>query len=184
MTPPIILGILFIIIVIIYFNQYNSIKTAQNQIQNALSSLDALLIKRHDLIPNLISLLRQYMTHEKDTLEKITQLRQQPTTAPQAEYTQDNDLNRLVKSLMIQVENYPNLKANTQFTNLQYAWTEAEEQIAAGRRFVSAAITDYNNQISTFPGNIIAGSMNATTYQWQQATEAQRQNVNAEQLFK
>lgn len=183
MTLYILLG-LVVFFIIIYFAKYNSIKTAQNQIQNALSSLDALLIKRHDLIPNLVTLLRHYMAHEKNTLEKITQLRQQPTTSPQAEYTQDNELNKLIKTLMIQVENYPDLKANTQFTNLQYAWNEAEEQIAAGRRFVSAAITDYNNQISTFPGNIIAGSMNATTYQWQQATEAQRQNVNAEQLFK
>lgn len=183
MALYIIIGIAFLA-VLVYYTKYNSIKTAQNQIQNALSSLDALLIKRHDLIPNLVTLLRQYMAHEKETLEKITTLRSQANTAPQMEYVQDNELNKAIKGLMIQVENYPDLKANAQFMNLQYAWNEAEEQIAAGRRFVSAAITDYNNQISTFPGNIIAGSMNATTYQWQQATETQRQNINAEQLFK
>lgn len=183
MALYIIIAILFLA-VLVYYTKYNSIKTAQNQIQNALSSLDALLIKRHDLIPNLITLLRQYMAHEKETLEKITTLRSQANTPPQMEYVHDNELNKAIKGLMIQVENYPDLKANDQFMNLQYAWNEAEEEIAAGRRFVSASITDYNNQISTFPGNIIAGSMNAVTYQWQQASEAQRQNINAEQLFK
>lgn len=182
MALYIIIAILFLA-VLVYYTKYNSIKTAQSQIQNALSSLDALLIKRHDLIPNLITLLRQYMAHEKETLEKITTLRSQANTAPQMEYVQDNELNKAINGLMIQVENYPDLKANAQFMNLQYAWNEAEEQIAAGRRFISAAITDYNNQISTFPGNIIAGSMNATTYRWQQATETQRQNVDAGVLF-
>mgnify|MGYP003599760897 CR=1 FL=1 len=172
-----------ILLIWVYYSKFNSIKTAQNQISNSLSSLDALLIKRHDLLPNLITLIKQYMAHETDTLQKITQLRSQATPAPNAEYAQDSPLNKLVSGLMVQVENYPDLKANDQFLNLQYSWNEVEEQIAAGRRFVSASITDYNNQITTFPGNIIAGSMNAKPYEWQKATEVQRENINATNYF-
>jgi LemA protein len=168
---------------IVFLNKFNAIKSAQNQIQNALSSLDALLIKRHDLIPNLIVLLKQYMVHEKSTLEAITQLRQRPTTPPQAEYVKDNELNQQIKGLLVQVENYPELKANQQFNNIHFSWNEAEEQIAAGRRFVSASITDFNNQISTFPGNVIANMMNLQFHQWQKASESQQQNINANDLF-
>ena len=150
---------------------------------NALSSLDAFLIKRHDLIPNLITLLKQYMSHEKDTLEKIIQLRTQKTPSPKSEYTQDSELNKTMKNLMVQVESYPDLKANSQFSNLQFSWNEAEEQIAAGRRFVAASITDYNNIISTFPGNIIANMTGSEKYEWQRATSEQIQNINADKLF-
>jgi LemA protein len=173
-----------LLLILLAINISNRIKTSRNQIDNALSSLDALLIKRSDLIPNLMVLLKQYMSHEKSTLEQITSLRQQANTAPQAEYTKDNQLNQLVKGLMIQVENYPELKADKQFANLHHSWNEAEEQIAAGRRFVSAAITDYNDTISVFPNSIVANMHGAEKYQWQQATEQQRQNINAEDYFK
>lgn len=179
----IVLSISLILVVVFYSNYFNKIKTSRNQIDNALSSLDALLIKRHDLIPNLITLLKQYMSYEKDTLEKIVQLRMQKIPAPKSEYTQDSELNKTMKNLMVQVENYPGLKANSQFLNLQFSWNEAEEQIAAGRRFVAASITGYNDIITTFPGNIIAGMNGAEKYDWQRATSEQKQNINADKLF-
>jgi len=178
-----ILLILLIILILTGFLYFNKIKTSRNQIDNALSSLDAFLIKRHDLIPNLITLLKQYMSHEKDTLEKIIQLRTQKTPSPKSEYTQDSELNKTMKNLMVQVESYPDLKANSQFSNLQFSWNEAEEQIAAGRRFVAASITDYNNIITTFPGNIIANMTGSEKYEWQRATSEQIQNINADKLF-
>jgi LemA protein len=88
-----------------------------------------------------------------------------------------------MKNLMVQVESYPDLKANSQFSNLQFSWNEAEEQIAAGRRFVAASITDYNDTISTFPGNIIASMTGSEKYEWQRATSEQIQNINADKLF-
>jgi len=179
----IILLISLILVVVFYFNYFNKIKTSRNQIENALLLLDRTLIKRHDLIPNLITLLKQYMSYENDTLEKIIQLRTQKTPAPKSEYTQDSDLNKTMKNLMVQVENYPELKANSQFMNLQFSWNEAEEQIAAGRRFVAASITDYNNMITTFPGNIIANMNGAEKYDWQRATPEQIQNINADKFF-
>jgi len=85
---------------------------------------------------------------------------------------------------MIQVENYPELKANTQFTNLQYSWNESEEHIAAGRRYISSSITHYNNAISVFPAKLIASMSGFKHYEWQYATKQQQENVNATELFK
>lgn len=171
---------MLIVTVSIYY--YNKLSKKKNQIDNAFSSLDALFIKRNDLIPNLISTVKQYMAFEQSTLEKITTMRK-PTDTTSEAYIKDGEATGLVKQIMIQVENYPELKANTQFTNLQFSFNDCEEQIAAGRRYLSASITDYNNSVTTFPGNIIAGMKGYKKHEWQKATEAQRQNVNANNLF-
>jgi len=175
-----VVGVLFILMGV---SIYNTLQKKNNQIQNAFSSLDALFIKRADLIPNLIATVKQYMTFESDTLTKITAMRMPQNTNSEA-YIKDGEADKLMKQIMIQVENYPELKANTQFTNLQYSFNECEEQIAAGRRFLSASITDYNNSVTTFPSNLIAGFSGMKKHEWQQATESQRQNVDATNLFK
>ena len=168
-------GLLILLIVI-----FNKLTAKKNQIQNAISSLDALFIKRQDLIPNLISVVKKYMAFEKDTLEKITQLR---TLRSENPYTNDSESTTLMKQLMIQVENYPELKADNQFTNLQYSFNECEEQIAAGRRFLSSSVTEYNNEVTQFASNIIAKIFGFQIHQWEYATAKQRQNVDANQLF-
>lgn len=177
-----ILSIAIIVIILIsVISVYNSLNTKRNQIQNAFSSLDALFIKRSDLIPNLVTIVKQYTNYEKDVLEKITQLRELKSST--TEYSADSEASQMMKQIMLQVENYPELKADSQFSNLQYIWSESEEQIAAGRRYLSASITDYNNSISTFPGNFIGSKFGFTKHEWQMAAEAQRQNPNAEDLF-
>ncbi len=184
MTTIIITAVILVIILFVIISGYNTLNRKQNQIENAKSSLDALFIKRSDLIPNLIATVKQYMNFEKDTLEKITSLRIPPAANTAENYLQDAEENKLLKSIMVQVEAYPELKSNTQFTNLQYSFNECEEQIAAGRRFLSASITDYNNAVTTFPGNIIAGTSGFKKHEWQKAEEAQRKNVDAKELFK
>ncbi|KRD08276.1 LemA family protein [Flavobacterium sp. Root901] len=177
-----ILSIAVIVTIIIYIiSVYNSLNTRRNQIQNAFSSLDALFIKRSELIPNLITIVKQYTNYEKDVLEKITQLRQLKSNT--TEYAVDSESSQMMKQIMLQVENYPELRADSQFSNLQYVWSESEEQISAGRRYLSASITDYNNGLSTFPGNVIGSKCGFTKHEWQMAAEAQRQNINAEDLF-
>lgn len=177
-----ILSIAIIVTIIIYIiSVYNSLNTRRNQIQNAFSSLDALFIKRSELIPNLITIVKQYTNYEKDVLEKITQLRQLKSNT--TEYAVDSESSQMMKQIMLQVENYPELRADSQFSNLQYVWSESEEQISAGRRYLSASITDYNNGLSTFPGNVIGSKFGFTKHEWQMAAEAQRQNINAEDLF-
>ncbi len=180
------MGIISIIVgsialsLLIFISIYNRLSRRKNQIQNSISSLDALFIKRSDLIPNLVAIVKQYMTFEEGTLEKITALR--TTTTNDNQVLEREGVNAL-KGMMIQVENYPELKANTQFTNLQYSWNEVEEQISAGRRYISASITDYNNYVTTFPGNIIASITGFSQYEWQYASKEQQQSIDANDLF-
>ena len=172
-------GLLLIFLIVV--SNFNRLNTRRNQIENAKSSLDALFIKRNDLIPNLITVTKRYANYEKDILDRITQLRQASQSLDN--YQQDGELSALMKRLMIQVENYPELKAHTQFSNLQYSWNEVEEQISAGRRYLSTSITLYNNTVRVFPSNIIAGIFGFRIHQWERATTAQLQPVIAEDLF-
>jgi len=180
--PLIIVIAILVILLLIYINAYNTLNKRKNQIDNAFSSLDALFIKRNDLIPNLIATVKQYMNFEQDVLNKITQLRT-PKDRNSDEYIHDGEVDKIMKQIMVQVENYPQLKASEQFTNLQYSFNECEEQISAGRRYLSASITDYNNAVTTFPSNIVAGINGMKKHEWERATESQRQNVNANELF-
>jgi len=181
MSLEIIILLVVIIAVVFLITVFNKMTRAKNQIENSISSLDASYIKRSDLIPNLVATVKEYMTYEESTLDKITAMRtSSASTNPEIEKSGSKAL----KNLMIQVENYPELKANTQFTNLQYSWNEAEEHIAAGRRYVSSSITEYNNAISTFPANILASLFSFKKYDWQYATKAQQENVSATDLFK
>ena len=169
-------GLLLVLLILVA--NYNRLNTRRNQIENAKSSLDALFIKRNDLIPNLLTVTKQYTIYEKDLLDRITQLRQMPPASDN--YRHDGELSASMKRLMIQVENYPELKAHTQFTSLQNSWNEVEEQISAGRRYLSASITQYNDAVRVFPSNIIAALFGFRMHEWERATDAQRQAVNAE----
>ena len=171
-----------VIIILAYIAQYNKLNKRKNQIDNAFSALDSLFIKRNDLIPNLIATVKQYMDFERDTLEKITALRV-PANRGDQEYVKDGEADKIMKQILIQAENYPALKASQQFTNLQYSFNECEEQIAAGRRYLSASITDYNDAVTTFPSNVVASMIGMRKHEWERATEAQRQNVDATSLF-
>lgn len=159
---------------------YNQLVKNRNQIENSISSLDALFMKRSDLIPNLVEVVQQHMKFEDDMLTKITSLRTvNSSTNPSVEM----EAQQALKSMMIQVENYPDLKSNQQFLNLQYSMNEVEEQISAGRRYVSSSITVYNNSVKTFPNNLVASVGGFKEYDWVYATEKQRENVEVKDLF-
>lgn len=175
--------VVIFLLVIVYISSYNKLKKRKNQIDNAFSVLDALFIKRNDLIPNLVATVKQYMGFERDVLEKITNLRT-PANHSSEEYVKDGEVDKMMKQIMVQVENYPQLKANQQFIHLQQSFNECEEQIAAGRRYLSASITDYNDAVSMFPSNVVAGMSGMRRHEWERATESQRQNVDANELFK
>ena len=181
MTPWIIIAAAFVVCLITYISLFNTLKKKRNQVENAFSVLDALFIKRSDLIPNLISVAKQFMDFEKETLMKITEQRSPSRTSQ--EYIKEGESDQIMKKFMLQVENYPDLKTNQQFLNLQYSFNVCEEQTAAGRRSLSASITDYNDSVATFPGNVVAGMNGMKIHEWQRASETQRQNVNANDLF-
>ncbi|MCD7973345.1 MAG: LemA family protein [Candidatus Azobacteroides sp.] len=181
MIAYIILGIV-IFVLGTYISQFNKLKRTRNQVENAKSSLDALFIKRNELIPNLVAVLEKYTDFEKEVFEKITALRQSVAGNPK-DYQAEGETDKLLKQLMVQVENYPQLKASQQFTTLQFSLNECEEQIAAGRRYLSASITYYNNAVTTFPGNIVAGMTGMQVHEWERATEAQREKVDVKDMF-
>ena len=175
------IGVLVVLYVVMAFNR---LSTRRNQIQNAISSLDSLFIQRAELIPNLIETTKQYMQYEQETLTQNTELRSPTVTEKQNPYLQPEQGKKVLMNFMARAEEYPELKANTQFIQLQRAFSDCEEQISAGRRYLSASITNYNDAIVTFPSNIISGLFGFTKYQWQYATEKQRQAIDAKELFK
>jgi LemA protein len=180
--------VIFILIALFLFGifSYNSLIGKKNQVTNAFSAIDVMLKKRFDLIPNLVEVVKKYTTYEQGTLTKIVELRTKAIAGNISEAdraTIDAQLSGSVKGLMLNVENYPDLKANTNFINLQTTWTESEEQIAAARRAYNAAVTDYNNSIMMFPGSIFAGMLNFQPIAVLTTTEEERKNISAKALF-
>lgn len=181
----VILG-LIVFLIIIFIVMYNSLIGKRNQVTNAFSAIDVMLKKRFDLIPNLVEVVKQYMSYEQETLTKIVELRAKAVNGnltDEEKATLDTQLSSSVRGLMVNVENYPDLKANTNFINLQSTWTESEEQIAAARRTYNAVVTDYNNAIMMFPGNIFAGMLAYTKIEVLATPEEERKNISAKELF-
>ncbi|MDR6786004.1 LemA protein [Pedobacter africanus] len=177
----IILAVLIIGIVI-----YNSLIGKRNQVTNAFSAIDVMVKKRFELLPNLIETVKQYMDYEGSLLGKIVDLRSKaanPNISNAEKLEIDNQLSSSMKGLMVTVENYPDLKANQNFLNLQSTWTESEEQIAAARRNYNASVTAYNNAIMMFPGSLLAGMMNFQAMEVLTSTEEERKNISAKDLF-
>lgn len=165
---------------------YNSLIERRNQVTNAFSAIDVMLKKRFDLIPNLVEVVKQYSNYEQSTLTKIVELRAKAGSRSLTETEKaslDTELSAAVKGLMVTVENYPDLKANTNFLNLQSTWTESEEQIAAARRTYNASVTSYNNAIMMFPGTMFAGMLNYTKIDVLETPAEERKNISAKELF-
>ena len=152
----------FVIIILVLIIIYNNLIQKKNAIDNAYFSMDVMLKKRYDLIPQLVETVRGYMTHEKDVLMKLTELRQKVivenlNTNDKVEL--DNKINAVLQNVFASFENYPQLKASENFLKLQGAINEAEEQLAASRRFYNAAVNDYHNGIEMFPSSLVASWM-------------------------
>lgn len=155
---------LLILIVIFGYSiiAYNNLTRKRNNTENAFGSIDAMLKKRFDLIPNLVATVQQYAKHEENTFTRITELRSRNydslTTEEKSEF--DRTFNTAKRSFFLVAENYPQLRASENFMQLQKALNETEEQLAAARRTYNACVTDYNNAVTTVPSNIIANLFN------------------------
>lgn len=163
----------------------NDLVGKKNQVEQAFASIDVILKKRWDLIPNLISVAKNYMKYEQETLEKIVSLRSQAMASrgEAGRVDLENQLSNAISKFMITVESYPELKANASFQHLQSSLNEVEEQLSASRRFYNTSVTNFNNAIEMFPSNIVASSMNYRPRKLFEATEQERQNVNVGDLF-
>ncbi|MBP6968794.1 MAG: LemA family protein [Prolixibacteraceae bacterium] len=131
----------------------------RNNRQNAFADIDVQLKQRHDLVPQLVEVVKGYAAHEKELLTKITEARSAAMGANTVneKIVAETRLSSALQGLRVQVEAYPDLKANQNFLQLQEELSDIENKLAAARRFFNAATTEYNNSIETFPANMIAG---------------------------
>lgn len=153
--------ILIIVVLLILFiiSVYNSLVTLRQRVKNAFGQMDVQLQRRFDLIPNLVETVKGYMTHESDTLAKVTELRTAWAGAKTVDEKAklDNELSNTLKTIMAVAEAYPDLKANQNFESLQNELTETEDKISYSRQFYNDTVTKYNTKLELFPSNIVAG---------------------------
>ena len=157
----IVLAIL-VVAVLFVIGIYNSLIRLRNQVKNAWSQIDVQLKRRHDLIPNLIETAKGYMKHERDTLDSVTQARSRAVGAGSVgdKASAEGALSGALGKFMLVVENYPDLKANTNFLSLQEELTSTENKIGFARQSYNDQVLFFNNKIQMFPSNIIAGMFN------------------------
>ena len=171
---------ILIIIVIYIFVKYNKLVKERLKVEQSKSGIDVYLKQRFDLIPNLLECVKGYMGHEKETLTEITELRTKYNNSNK-DLKVGTELNAKVDHLLAVVENYPDLKANEQFTMLQKNLVKMENQLQAARRLYNIDVTNYNTGISTFPGNIVAGIFKfekEDLFELQSEEEAKNVDVN------
>ncbi len=150
----IIIGVVILIIVISIITIYNSLVEGHKKIERNSSLVDVYLKKRFDLIPNLVEVCKGYSKHEKETLEKVAELRSSFNNNPTNETREE--LNKVYSSLIAIAESYPEVKASDNYLKLQKELTNVENEIQASRRIYINSITDYNNLVMKFPSSILA----------------------------
>ena len=177
--------ILIIIAAIILWivSVYNGLIKARHKVKNAWSQIEVKLQRRFDLIPNLVETVRGYMDHENETLTKVTELRTSwanaSTVHEKAEL--DNQLSGALKTIMAVTENYPDLKANQNFSELQEEIRNTENVISYSRQFYNDSVTAYNTKIELFPANIVASMFNFKAEElFKTDSEEARKNVKVD----
>lgn len=172
-----VLIIIVIIILVIILAKYNNLVKARNKVRQAESGVDVYLNQRFDLIPNLVECVKGYSKHEKEIFTEITNLRttymKQPKDIKNAE-----KLNNKMNQIIAVAENYPELKANEQYLNLQKTLTKLESQLQAARRIYNTEVTDYNNKIYTVPSNIVAKLFGFKEAKLFEIEEYKKENIN------
>lgn len=148
-----------VLVVLWFVATYNSLVRMRTQVEEAFSTIDVYLQKRFDLIPNLVATVKGYAAHEKETLENVIRARNLGMTAntPEEKMAASNELSSALSRLMVVVEQYPDLKANTQFQQLMTELSNLEGEIANYRKYYNATVKNYNVKIASIPSNIVAG---------------------------
>ena len=156
--PWIILAIVAAVIIYV-ISVYNNLKTIENRVENAWSQIDVQLQRRFDLIPNFVETVKGYMNHESETFTKIAELRTSwaNTNSVADKASIDNQLSGALKTIMAVSENYPELKANQNFSDLSEELRNTENKISFSRQFYNDTVTKFNTKLELFPSNIIAG---------------------------
>jgi LemA protein len=172
------LGVL-VVIAFLLVGMYNSLVQLRVRADSAWSDIDVQLKRRHDLIPNLVETVKGYAAHEKGTFENIAKFRSQAmqATSPGDKALAENQLTGALKSLFAVAENYPQLKASEEFTQLQGSLNQTEDVIQNARRYYNAVVRDFNTKIQSFPTNILAGMFGFQQRQFFEVEAADREPV-------
>ena len=159
LIPLIIIACVVLVPLVFFIAQYNALVSLKNYIRESWSNVDVELKRRYDLIPNLVAAVKGYATHERTVLEHVTELRNRcaANNGPVVDQSRDEvQLVDALKQLLVVVENYPQLKADQNFLQLQKELVNTEDRIQAARRFYNGNVRDYQNKCQTFPSNVVA----------------------------
>ncbi len=164
------------VFVMIFVSYYNRFAVLENRIENSESQIDVQLRKRADLVPNLINAVKGYMKHEKEIFKEVTEARKALIGAKdmREKAKAGSELQKALKSVFAIAENYPNLKANENFLQLQQELASIEDKVAYSRQFYNDSILDYNTLYKTFPGNMFASIFNKKQKQYLQIPQEAR----------
>ncbi len=170
------------LLVIFFFATYNNLVVLRNRVKDQWSQIDVQLKRRFDLIPNLVNTVKGYAKHEKETLEEVIEARNSYTTAvtPKDKMDANDALTNAISKLFALQENYPDLKANTNFIELQKELQDTENKIAMARQFYNDTVLTYNNKVEMVPSNIVAKLFHFQKEEFFKIEEQARENVKVE----
>ena len=175
----VIIGVV-VLAAIYYVTTYNGFIRLQNMIEEAFSTMDVYLVKRAELIPNLVNTVKGYAKHESETLEKVI-LARNAATSNAEKMAADSQLTDAIKSVFALAESYPELKSNSNFMLLQQQITDIENDIAKSRKYYNGVVRQYNTKVQTFPSSLIANSKNFVRQPlFEVSDDRQRDNVKVE----
>ncbi len=179
MSIPVILIGLAVLLGLYLIGTYNGLVVLKTRIQEALSGIDVQLKRRADLIPNLVETVKGYAKHEKSVFENVTKARSSlmSATSLQEKAEANNQLSSALKSLFAVAESYPDLKASSNFQDLQRQLEDTEDKVAYSRQFYNSNVLEYNTRIQVFPSNLIANMFGFTKADFFAATEEERKKV-------
>lgn len=184
MQTLLILAGILVVLALLMITVYNRFVKNRNLVNDAWSNIDVALKRRYDLIPNLVETVKGYAAHEKDTFEKVIQARNQAMAVPSGDInTQikaENQLQQTLRSLFALGEAYPDLKANTNFLQLQDKLNEIEENLERSRRYYNGTVRENNTYGESFPGVLLAGIFNYKHFDFFETTEEEGKNVTVD----
>ena len=186
----IILAIITIVVLVAFYNMYVTLIKKRNKVKEAMGGIDVQLNKRYSLIPNILTIAERFMEHEKELFSGITELRTRAASLKATDDTiqekikLDNEISSKMSQLLVNVENYPQLKSDQTMVQAMQTYAEVEEHIAAARRFYNSAVNDLNNSAEIFPSSLVASMIGIKSYPFFEASEEIRQEVNAADYLK
>lgn len=172
----IIVAVIIVLILLYIMSTYNMLVSLRNKVKDCWSQIEVLLKKRADLIPNLVETVKGYAGHEKNTLEAVIEARNKAVSAttPEDEMKASGEVTQALSRLFALTEAYPDLKANTNFLDLQTQLKDVEDKISYARQFYNDAVMKFKNKLEMFPSNIVAGLFHFQPEKFFEATEEER----------